>query len=235
MMNEDMKIRDAAAFMTKMEVQTEDGSQKPASDCSSGSYPAVLDSLYLNEETGEVQQEQYPDMENEEYCSDVDASLMVTETGISEYKDEQPAAVLIDPEVDKEGKCEYKEDSGSLGHEHRESLGVQLQGADGGSLGYEHGYSLASVNLAMDHEAASGRAGSETGAPTGTSPAAPPLFCHAPPKQWSNYGLCFYPTNCVKRKFDCRVRNFTGNPHEMPSKTEKFGVMFGHCKNKNGK
>ncbi len=49
--HEDMKIRDAEAFMTSVEVQTEDGSQKSAVDCSSGSYPAVLYSLNLNAST----------------------------------------------------------------------------------------------------------------------------------------------------------------------------------------
>ncbi len=53
--NEYMKIQDTAAFTTNMEIRTEDGSQKPAVDCSSGSYPAVLYSLDLNEETGEIQ------------------------------------------------------------------------------------------------------------------------------------------------------------------------------------
>ncbi len=160
--NEDIKIQDTAAFMTNMEIRTEDGSQKPAADCSSGSYQAVLDSLDLNEKKGEIQQEQYPDMDDKDRCSDVDASLMGTKTGISEYKAEQPDAVLIDPEVDKEGQCEDKEDSGSLCH--------------------EHGDTLASVNWAVDREAASGRAGSETGAPTSTSPAASPslLSCPSP-------------------------------------------------------
>jgi hypothetical protein len=40
---EDMKIQDTAAFTTNLEIRTEDGSQKPAAACSSGSYPAVLD------------------------------------------------------------------------------------------------------------------------------------------------------------------------------------------------
>ncbi len=106
---------------------------------------------------------------------------------------------------------------------------------DGGSLGPEHGDSLASVELALNREAASGGADSETGAPTRTSAAAPPLFCHAPPQQGSNFGLCFYPANSDKRKFDCRVQNFTGNPHEMPSQKGKFGVVFDHCKNKDVK
>ncbi len=61
--NDDMKIQDTAAFPTNMEIRTEDGSQKPAADCSSGSYPAALDSMDWNKETGGVQQEQYPDME----------------------------------------------------------------------------------------------------------------------------------------------------------------------------
>ncbi len=42
MIHEDMKTRNAVTFMTSVEVQTEDGSQKPAADCSSGSYTAVL-------------------------------------------------------------------------------------------------------------------------------------------------------------------------------------------------
>ncbi len=73
-------------------------------------------------------------MDDEDHCSDVDESLMGTKTGISEYKAEQPAAVLIDPEVDKEWQCEEKKDSGSLGHYHRDSWRVQLQGADGGRM-----------------------------------------------------------------------------------------------------
>ncbi len=158
-------------------------------------------------------------MDDEDHCSDVDASLMVTETGISENKAEQPAAILIDPEIDEEEQCE---DSRSLGHEHGDSLEVQQQKADGGkqeggSLGHEHGGSWASVDFSLDREAASGRADSETGAPTQTSPANPPLFCHAPPQQWSNFCLCVYPTNYDERKFDCRVQNFTGSPREMPS------------------
>ncbi len=99
--NKDMKIHDTAAFPTNMEIRRGDRSQKPAADCSSGSYPAVLDSLDLNAETGGVQQEQYPDSDDEDHCSDVDASLMVTDTSISECQAEQPTAVIVDPEVGK--------------------------------------------------------------------------------------------------------------------------------------
>jgi hypothetical protein len=56
--NKDMKIQGTAAFTTNMEIRTEDRSQKPAVKCSSGSYPAVWDSLDLNERKGEIQQEQ---------------------------------------------------------------------------------------------------------------------------------------------------------------------------------
>ncbi len=106
--SEDVKIQDTADIMTSVKIRTEDGSPKPTADCSSASYPAVLDSLDLNENKGEIQQEQYPDMDDEDHCSDVDASLMVTETGISEYKAEQPAAVLFDPEVDEGEQCEER-------------------------------------------------------------------------------------------------------------------------------
>ncbi len=122
--SEDMKTRNAASIMTNVEVQTGDGSQKPA-EGSSGSSPAVWDSLKVNEKRAEVQQEQCPDMDDEDHCSDVDASLMDTETGINECKAGQPAAVLIDPEIDTEGQCEGAEDSRSLGHEHGDSLKVQ--------------------------------------------------------------------------------------------------------------
>ncbi len=67
MFNEDMKTRNAAAFMTNVEVQKGDGSQKPA-EGSSGSNPAVLDILNLNEKTGEGQQKQYPDMDDEDHA-----------------------------------------------------------------------------------------------------------------------------------------------------------------------
>jgi hypothetical protein len=48
-------------------------------------------------------------------------------------------------------------------------------------LGQEHGDTLASVDGALGHEAASEEAGSETGVPTRTSPAAPPLSSVLPP------------------------------------------------------
>ncbi len=75
----------------------------------------------MNEKTGEGQQEQNPDMDDEDHCSDVDASLIDTETGISECQAEQLAA---DPENDEEGQCEDVENSGSLGHEHGDSSEV---------------------------------------------------------------------------------------------------------------
>jgi hypothetical protein len=161
MIHDDMKIRSAVTFMTSVEVQTEDGSQKPAAECSSGSYTAVLDSWNLNEKTGKGQHEQSPDVDDEDHCSDVDASLMGTETGSSECQAEQPAA-------------------------HRDSFEVQHQRANGGaqnggSLDQDHGDSLASLDVALDHEAASEKASVETGVPTRTSPAAPPLRSHAPP------------------------------------------------------
>jgi hypothetical protein len=132
---------------------------------------------------------------------------MDTKTGINECQAEQPAAILIDPEKNEEGQCEGAEHSRSLGQENRDALEVQQQRADGGmqdggSLGHENGYSLASVNLGMDHEATSERAGRETRAPTRTSPSAPPLLCHSPPQQWSNFGLCLYTKNFDRRKFD---------------------------------
>ncbi len=90
---------------------------------------------------------------------------MDTETGISECKAEQQAAILTYPKKDEEGRCKGAEDSTSSGQKHRDSLEVQPQRADdgvqnGGSLGHEHEDSLASVGLAVDHEAAYGRAGS---------------------------------------------------------------------------
>ncbi len=110
-------------------------------------------------------------MDDENHCSDVDASLMVTEMGISQYKAEQPAAVLIDLEIDEEEQYEDKVYS-SLCHEHRETLEMQQQRADGGmldggSLGPEHGDSLVSVDFALNREAASEGADSETGARPG--------------------------------------------------------------------
>ncbi len=78
------------------------------------------------------------------------------------------------------------DDGGSLVHGHGDSLEVQQQRANGGtqnggSLGQEHGDTLASVDGALGHEAASEETGSETGVPTRTSPATPPLLSHAHP------------------------------------------------------
>ncbi len=53
-------------------------------------------------------------MDDEDHGNDVDASLMDTETSISECRAKQPAAMFIDAEKDEEGQCEGAEGSGSL-------------------------------------------------------------------------------------------------------------------------
>jgi hypothetical protein len=79
-------------------------------------------------------------------------------------KAEQPAAILVVTEDDQEVQYSGRDDRGSLGHKHRDSL--------------------ASEDSAMDHETAS-EAGSGSGVPTKTSPAAPPPLSVMPPSSQS--------------------------------------------------
>ncbi len=46
-------------------------------------------------------------------------------------KEEQPAAILIDPEEDQEVQCDGGNDDGSIGHEHRDSM-------TSGDLAWDH-------------------------------------------------------------------------------------------------
>jgi hypothetical protein len=139
---------------------------------------------------------------------------------------EQSDTTIVDERTGLQ-QCEEWKASGTMGHLHEVSL-LELDQRCIGHMEAAAGIS----HVEVTSEEASGSAG----VPTRTSPAAPPpLLRHAPPQQWTNFGICVYATNFDKRKFDYRVPNFTGKPREMPPQTEKFGVMFGHCQNKIGK
>ncbi len=90
------------------------------------------------------------------------------------------------------------------------------------------------VYAAMNSGTASEEAGSEAGVPTRTSPAAPSSLSHAPPtmvKFWFKH-----PFEKIRQaQIWLRDMKFHCDPHETPSQTRKFGVMFGLGQNKNGK
>ncbi len=80
--------------------------------------------------------------------------------------------------------------------------GAALEDADSGAIRVIMDGSL---GAAFGSGTASEDASSETGSQDQDQSSSPPSFSHAPPQQYSNFGLCLHQFNFGRMNFDCKV------------------------------